>query len=357
MLKPRSKVVSFEKSVDPLFSWSKDRLAIYNGRAIHVLHSVDGVEFPSREIGRSHFFESSNPVVNMQWSANGLYLAWFCSESSDLYVRGVDGHHAAAKYSGHSDAITAAAWNPGRNLVATGSRDCCVRFWGDGKFPVLDGHCGSVHDLTWSVDGELLAAMDNQCIILRSGDTFEPLHRIEHAHLDYTTGKLTFSPGGRLFFLNLHRASVEVWSGPTIHRSFDLDESPVTHLPSPLSHDAQYFAIHSSKGLDIYDAATFEFLLRDETHATSHDIQWIPGTTQFAVITSLSELCVYEFIDRRPLEDQHRFASTVGDLTQGTSAWRQPRVTPGVDLTLSRLLRWLILAPLRQFGLLWDRSE
>jgi WD40 repeat protein len=69
---------------------------------------------------------------------------------------------------GHTDLITTYAWQPGRLVLATGSRDHRIILW-DGltgrPMATLAGHTEAIQTLAWSPDGRLLASADTGHVV------------------------------------------------------------------------------------------------------------------------------------------------------------------------------------------------
>jgi len=102
----------------------------------------------------------SGSITAVAYSPRGDLVA---SASTDLTVKlrsAVDGS-LVASLTGHTDVVNAVAFSPDGDMLATGSSDHTIRIWRTSDFTLLNtltGHTQAVRSLAFSPDGSLLAS-------------------------------------------------------------------------------------------------------------------------------------------------------------------------------------------------------
>ena len=113
----------------------------------------------------------------------------------------------------HLQAVTASAFHPFRDLVATGSADGLIYLWRptDGEIiSTFSGHVGSIRDLAFSPDGKVIAsASSDNNAILWEVDTGEIIHTLS-GHTDVLSA-IAINPRGNQIATASWDQSVRIW--------------------------------------------------------------------------------------------------------------------------------------------------
>lgn len=120
--------------------------------------------------------EPSGHARSLAWSPDGSMVAVSFFEGQEVEVWDSSGN-IVTTLRGHFKTIWDVAWST-RNVLASGSTDSTIRLWrppGPTELRVLEEHTGSVHGVSFSPGGELLASLGADRLILWRCDTWEPV--------------------------------------------------------------------------------------------------------------------------------------------------------------------------------------
>lgn len=227
----------------------------------------------------------------MAWSPDGSLLAssagWFDSTDNSVRLWQANGHEVAA-LSEHTQPVSALAWSPDSQILATGSHDQTVKLWQpDGKLiQTIDAQKGIVFALAWSPDGKTLA----------SGSVATPTRNT--VQLWDSSGKLlhtmtTQYSGGKFYNLAWSPDGQYIVGGATDYTQWKADGSLVfrhescEHCPPAWgfawSPDSQYWTVGNESGLvwvygvDGQQIAELESQSGVDVMRWSPDGKWLAG--------------------------------------------------------------------------------
>jgi WD40 repeat protein/serine/threonine protein kinase len=144
--------------------------------------------------------QQASAMTTVSFSPDGRTVAGVSSQSNRLVLRldAVTGV-IQREFAGHSDLVSAVAYHPSREIVASGSHDKSVGLWDatTGRLiRMLEGHESSVTCLTFSPDGRLIASGDwDNAVLVHEVLTGQRIRTLsEHRS---SISSVSFSPDGR----------------------------------------------------------------------------------------------------------------------------------------------------------------
>ena len=321
-----AKLWSFNGMEKVQFSCSESGLAIWDNRVIHVTSSLPANnQNISSPVIHNIFHESIPEIHRIHCSPGGTHVAWTLASGDDgdtsdydrpkklrsesglyrsgksLYIAAVTGEMSLETHH-HDSWVVCIAWNPYRtDTFASGCEDATVRIWQGAQSQAIRGYHGTIHALTWSCDGHILAAMDDQNVVLHDGMTFGVIRSLGRMHPNFFSPHLAFSRNGHLSISYLKERAVEIYDDDFATLNLiSIKEPPTGHLATPWSHNAQYLAFQTQQGIHIYDGKTFESICTECTRFPLIRVEWHPSTLELVVLDASKQLSLYKFIDRRP---------------------------------------------------------
>ena len=155
-------------------------------------------------------FDPASPIAALSFSPDGKLLA--NSSTNAIQIRQSDGQPIRS-LSGHQDSVSALAWSPNSQLLASGSYDNAVKLWRpDGQLiKTLTGHSSAIAALAFSPNGQTLASAswDNSIKLWRVSDG-QLLHSLT-GHQDGVTS-LAFSPDGQTLASGSADQHLKLWN-------------------------------------------------------------------------------------------------------------------------------------------------
>jgi WD40 repeat protein len=136
----------------------------------------------------------------------------------DIKVLAVGSGRLVHLLKGHTDLVTALAYHPRRNWLASAGLDRTIRLWNLNKpddVRVLQGHTGPIRSLSFKRDGSLLASAGDRTVRLWQCDfddpESQPRVRVLHGHIAEVTA-VAFAPGGLFLASGGRDRSIRLWS-------------------------------------------------------------------------------------------------------------------------------------------------
>jgi len=163
---------------------------------------------PRNALTEAWRFHAEDYVIGVDWAHGGARCA-VGGGAGEVTILGADGTRQW-RMTAHQRGLSALAWQPGGDLLATAGQDGCARLWRVGaKEPVatLPGHGAWVEQLAWSPDGRLLATASGRVVRLWNADGSSRLET--PAHASTVTGMRWGRKGDRL--ATIAYGGVSVW--------------------------------------------------------------------------------------------------------------------------------------------------
>jgi WD40 repeat protein len=172
----------------PAFSPDGKRLA--SGSANGVLRVWDVAS------GREELMltDHTHRVWSVAWDPEGKRLV-SADEGGTVKVRDAEGRVVTTLQEGHTKGVNQLAFSPDGKRLATASLDGTCKVWDTDTWEVrcLPAHGKTFAAVAWSPSGKLLAAGDDNQVILWNADTYDELHRLDTPG----QGMVAFTPDGR----------------------------------------------------------------------------------------------------------------------------------------------------------------
>src|SRR5262249_21894784 len=149
----------------------------------------------------------TQPVWSVAWGAEGKRLV-SADEGGTVKVRDAEGQ-VITTLRGHTKGVNHLAFSPDGKRLATASLDGTCKVWDTdtwkkvGSLPATDGK--SFEAVAWSRDGKLLAAGDDEEVIVWNAESYKKLHTLPTPR----KGMVAFTPDG----LTLLTARVDCRNG------------------------------------------------------------------------------------------------------------------------------------------------
>jgi eukaryotic-like serine/threonine-protein kinase len=201
-------------------------------------------------------------------------------------------------FNGHRDQVTALAWSPTINQIASGSRDKTIQLWdartGNNMITYL-GHAQAIASLSWSPNGAAIASGDFERIIrIWDATTGDDLLTYQGHNTLWSGGDavraLAWSPDGTRIASVSGDSVVQIWSTVTQNQILTYQGHgkafPVRCVA--WSPDGAYIA-SAARYCDIWNAVTGELLYSDHSGQT-HALAWSMDSSYLAVSMSDSAL-------------------------------------------------------------------
>ena len=148
----------------------------------------------------------------LAWCPTGRRLAY--ADADVIHIVDTNDVSNESILAGHRRYVTALAWSPDGQLVASGSRDCSVRIWDAEKCQelcTLTRTRRTTEDLEWSPDGRSLAIADGEKIVrLWDVRSRQVVTTLDDHYFQVTA--LAWSPGGAEIATAGAATHIRVWS-------------------------------------------------------------------------------------------------------------------------------------------------
>lgn len=276
-IRGREEDIPTEEEIIPLIVVSP-----FEPRALSI-EVTDTDDYKSRpyEAGakRSMYRGHSSWVSAVAWSPEGQSIAsggW----DNTVQVWTATTLQTLVSLTGHTQPVKAVAWSPDGAYLASASWDNTVRILHvatKDELPLYDGHSAQVEDVAWSPDGTLVASAghDGRVLVWKSSNRRTVCTYTGHTE---TVWSLSWSPNGQSIASASQDGTVHVWNATT-GRHILTYEGHAGHLDSVAwSPKGRYIASAGHDGIiQVWNASTGSSLF-----SYSHEkgvvkaLQWSP---------------------------------------------------------------------------------
>ena len=178
-------------------------------------------------------------------------------------------HDPAILYNltGHTKSVTSLAFAPDSLCLASGSLDKAVRLWDTttGKFQQMFGHSGPIQDVSFSADGQIIAAAAETGIKLWD---VRSRHAVCSISDPRTVSSVNMSPDGNTFAAGMSSNSIMVWDRRTLSQVWTLPGHTGAVRSLAYSPNSRVIASGSQdKTVGVWDIATGSIVQHIKAHS------------------------------------------------------------------------------------------
>jgi len=164
-------------------------------------------------------------VTAVAWSPDGQSIA-SASDDGTVMLWEPETGKLRRTLRRHQGWVTCVAWSPDGQTLASGSADQTIGLWDSESgelHRVLQGHSGRITNLAWSPDGQILASTSFDCTVrLWDTESWTQVGILEGHH--ETVRCAAFSPDGLLLASKSWDDTVRLWRSDTREPVANLDE-------------------------------------------------------------------------------------------------------------------------------------
>ena len=232
-------------------------------------------------------------VSAVAWAPNGQHIA---SGSWDKTVQVWDAMtlQTTFTFTGHTHTVKAVAWSPDGAYIASGSWDNTVHIWhaatGD-ELPSYDGHSAQVEDVSWSPDGKYIASASHDSTVQVWKSSNRRLIYTYRGHTE-TVWSVTWSPDGQRIASASHDGTIQIWNATTGQHFLTYEGHSEQLASVAWSPQGKYIASAGHDGIiHVWDVTTGSTLF-----SYSHEkgvvkaLQWSPNGRYIASAVKVVDL-------------------------------------------------------------------
>jgi eukaryotic-like serine/threonine-protein kinase len=197
-------------------------------------------------------------------------------------------------YRGHTDYVFAVAWSPDGKLIASGGRDTTIQVWSvsqgvqvvdpatEGNIFIYRGHRTNVSAVAWSPDGNRIAsgAWDNTVQVWQPTPESHTLTYKGHVGFVNT---VAWSPDGKRIASGAWDDTVQAWDASTglMYVTYRGHSSAVRFVA--WSPDGKFIASGDALTVQVWNASTGEYIFTYRGHTTFvNAVAWSPDGKRIA---------------------------------------------------------------------------